>query len=199
MNDTINQVGAGAPAAWTKTKPAAPGAYWIRGEGEGMLDRTALVEVVNFEGELWCNLHMRNTDHEFGYGYTVEQLDEAFEWLGPLVPAVQAEQDAAVYWVLFDAAGPVPYIKKSSGDGFLAFFDNEEDAKRAKRQHHGVDYKRVEYFRAPPAHPDAALVEALRNMLAAFDSPIARRKLGSEFSEQAIESARDALAGKGGE
>ena len=52
---------------------------------------------------------------------------------------------------------------------------------------------------APPAHPDAALVEALRNMLAAFDNPIARRKLGSEFCQQAIESARDALAGKGGE
>lgn len=93
MNDTINQVGAGAPADWTKTKPTAPGAYWVR--GEGLIARRALVEVIAYEGTLWCNLHMRNTDPEFGFGFTVAQLDEEFEWRGPLAPAVpkaQAEQ-----------------------------------------------------------------------------------------------------------
>lgn len=41
--------------------------------------------------------------------------------------------------------------------------------------------------------PADRLREALVNMLAAFDNPIARRKLGSDFSRQAIESARAAL------
>jgi|SRR5690606_28154855 len=37
------------------------------------------------------------------------------------------------------------------------------------------------------------LAEALLNMLAAFDNPIARRKLNSEFNDEAIQSARNAL------
>ena len=116
MNDTINQVGAGAPAAWTRTKPAVPGAYWIRGEGEGMLARTVLVEVVNFEGELWCNLHMRNTDSEFGYGYTVAQLDEAFEWSGPLIPAqAQAEQQPYDYLREVDSRAEIAALARKGG------------------------------------------------------------------------------------
>ena len=65
---------------WTEKKPTKEGAYWIRGNG---LEADALVQVKQ-EGELWCNLHMRNSEPDFDYGYTIEQLSSEFEWLGPL-------------------------------------------------------------------------------------------------------------------
>lgn len=54
---------------------------------------------------------------------------------------------AIEFWVLFDATTPEPYIKKMMPEGFLAFFDHEEDAIRAKSFHPGTDYKRVPYVR----------------------------------------------------
>jgi hypothetical protein len=69
---------------WTHDKPTQPGAYWIRGNG---LSRAALIQVIEDEGELCCNLHMHTTDSDFSYGYTIEQLDDEFEYLGPLVPS----------------------------------------------------------------------------------------------------------------
>ncbi len=68
---------------WTREKPTVPGAYWVR--GNGLPD--ALVVVKYDEGELWCNLHMSTTEQNFGYGFTIEQLDDRFEWLGPLAAA----------------------------------------------------------------------------------------------------------------
>jgi hypothetical protein len=68
-------------AGWTEKKPTEEGAYWIRGNG---LEADALVQVKQEEGELWCNLHMRNSEPDFAYGYTIEQLSSEFEWLGPL-------------------------------------------------------------------------------------------------------------------
>ena len=68
-------------AGWNEKKPTEEGAYWIRGNG---LEADALVQVKQEEGELWCNLHMRNSEPDFDYGYTIEQLSSEFEWLGPL-------------------------------------------------------------------------------------------------------------------
>ncbi|WP_350404324.1 hypothetical protein ABCR88_07690 [Pseudomonas sp. W17] len=85
----------GEPVGWTVSKPVATGAYWIRGNG---LEREALIEVVEDEGELRCNLHQRTTDSDFGYGYSIDQLSDEFEWRGPLYtrpaeqPAVVADQ-----------------------------------------------------------------------------------------------------------
>lgn len=60
-------------------------------------------------------------------------------------------QEPSVYWVLYDSTGERKYIKKSLSDGSLAFFDAEEEAKRAQRRHGpGVGYKKVEYYRHPP-------------------------------------------------
>ena len=42
------------------------------------------------------------------------------------------------------------------------------------------------------AAPD--LLEALQNMIGAFDNPIARRKLPSDFNSEAIQSAREAIS-----
>lgn len=71
----------GEPVAWTANKPTATGAYWIRGNG---LEREALIEVVEDESELRCNLHQRTTESDFGYGYSIDQLSNEFEWCGPL-------------------------------------------------------------------------------------------------------------------
>jgi len=43
------------------------------------------------------------------------------------------------------------------------------------------------------------LYEAIENLLGAIDTPIARRKLGDDFTSQAISEARDALARARGE
>lgn len=68
-------------ATWSPQKPAAPGAYWIRGNG---LSRPALIEVVLEQEQLRCNLHDRTTCDDFGFGYSIEQLSDKFEFLGPL-------------------------------------------------------------------------------------------------------------------
>ena len=74
-----------------------------------------------------------------------------------LAAAPQAEQvvDPVVYWILYDDTGGPRFIKKSLDDGSLAVFDNEPDAKAAKRRHKGTDYRRVEYYTAPPT-PDVS-------------------------------------------
>ncbi|WP_349573069.1 hypothetical protein [Azotobacter salinestris] len=69
-------------------------------------------------------------------------------WESPCTPPAQ---QPAVYWVLFDATGPEKFIKKLLPEGFLAFFDNESDARRVKAQNPGTDFKQVEYYKAPPA------------------------------------------------
>ncbi|MED5492717.1 MAG: hypothetical protein VYD45_11430 [Pseudomonadota bacterium] len=83
------------PEGWTLDKPTVPGAYWVRGNGLP----EALVVVKRDEGELWCNLHMSTTEQNFGYGFTVEQLDDSFEWLGPLAAApVPVERVELMTW-----------------------------------------------------------------------------------------------------
>ncbi|MDG9816516.1 hypothetical protein [Pseudomonas putida] len=79
------------PDAWSSVKPASAGAFWIRGNG---LSRPALMEVAEEDGELRCNLHDRTTCGDFGYGYSIEQLSENFEFSGPL--HVYAEPGATV-------------------------------------------------------------------------------------------------------
>ncbi|TIH10805.1 hypothetical protein [Pseudomonas leptonychotis] len=66
---------------WTHDKPAAPGAYWVRGN---LLQADALVQVKEFSGALCCNLHGITSEQKFGF--TIHQLSEDFEWLGPLAP-----------------------------------------------------------------------------------------------------------------
>ena len=74
---------------WTKSKPTAPGAYWVRGFGLPDHRGKALVEVEAHDGELWSNLHQRNSerynDPFAGWSALADTSDE-FEWCGPLVP-----------------------------------------------------------------------------------------------------------------
>lgn len=90
----------------------------------------------------------------------------------------------AVFWVLFDAGTDQPYIKKSTVDGSLAFYDIEEEAAKAKRAHPGTDYKRVEYV---PVGKFKALLEAANDIVTRHD------KVGTVLTID-IESLADALA-----
>lgn len=89
------------------------------------------------------------------------------EWNRRARPAEAEGVDLVPFWVLFDATTPEPLIKKHMPEGVLAFFDNEEDARRAKALHPGTDYKRAPYVRAAAlsavtAERDAALASLER-------------------------------------
>lgn len=73
--------GATETIQWTREKPSQTGAYWVRGNS---LEEPALIQVKRDCGELWCNLHMSTTESDFGHGYSIGQLSDKFEWLGPL-------------------------------------------------------------------------------------------------------------------
>lgn len=98
-----------ASSGWTKTKPAAAGAYYVRGFRHGEPDsRPALVEVALAGEILVCNLNELNTDDEPAGWWEVEKLSAEFEWLGPLVlqstdqRAEQARRDGLYYGLLPD-------------------------------------------------------------------------------------------------
>lgn len=71
--------------------------------------------------------------------------------------------DVVSNWVLFDAEADKPYIKKMLPEGFLAFFDCEEDARRAKANNPGTDYKRIDRVKAEDAQ---AIIDGLRGEVA---------------------------------
>ncbi|MNN46141.1 hypothetical protein D3C81_1605100 [compost metagenome] len=79
------------------------------------------------QGELWCNLHMNNTETDFGYGYTIAQLSSEFEWFGPLAaaPVAQAGQ-------VPDGCAPgtyaIDYLDNWDGEGDRYFCIAEKTA-----------------------------------------------------------------------
>lgn len=75
------------PVAWTTEKPATPGAYWIRGFNlSGEFNQAALVQVVIDDDAqaLMVNLHQSTTETDTGYWYEVDDINDDFEWSGPL-------------------------------------------------------------------------------------------------------------------
>lgn len=95
------------------------------------------------------------------------------EWNRRAQPAEAEGVELVPFWVLFDATTPEPLIKKHMPEGVLAFFDSEEDARRAKALHPGTDYKRAPYVRAATL----SAVTAERDGLAA-----ARMAYANEFA-----------------
>ena len=81
-------------------------------------------------------------------------------------PAEVEGVELVPFWVLFDATTPEPLIKKHMPEGVLAFFDNEEDARRAKALHPGTDYKRAPYVRAAALSAVTAERDRLREEMA---------------------------------
>lgn len=72
----------------------------------------------------------------------------------------------AVFWVLFDAEAEQPYIKKSTVDGSLAFYDDEWEASAAMAKNPGTDYKRVQYV---PMAKISGLLEQARRIVELHD------------------------------
>lgn len=83
----------------------------------------------------------------------------------PAQPAEAEGVEPVEFWVLFDATTPERYIKKMMPEGFLAFFDHEEDAIRAKTFQPGTDYKRVPYVRESDHLAALSAVTAERDRL----------------------------------
>lgn len=74
---------------------------------------------------------------------------------------LRAGQEPVRFWFIGDAGQQkgATYCKKSSRDGSLAFFECEEDAKRAALRHPGTEVYPVEYYRKPQATPQPATVQ----------------------------------------
>jgi len=79
-----DQLKAALPAAggeWVIGSPAVPGIYRVRGWHVGEPDGTAVVEVVDLDGVLWCNLHCENSERDVeGEWDTVADFNQRFEW-----------------------------------------------------------------------------------------------------------------------
>ncbi|MBD9653546.1 hypothetical protein IB239_01810 [Pseudomonas sp. PDM12] len=108
------------PAGWTNTKPTQPGAYWVRGNG---LERPALIQVQAQLEQLWCNLHMCNTEPDFDFGYSIEQLSDTFEWFGPLSPSPASGEDPSTKFLAT--------LQEAKGIALHVFDGSHDDAKQA--------------------------------------------------------------------
>ncbi len=91
-------------------------------------------------------------------------------------PAAPVAQEPHTFWVLFDAAAEQRFIKKMLPEGFLAFFDCERDARLAKARNPGTDYKRVDYYAAPPAAEQPDTVPVPREQLEQLLDRVAHRE-----------------------
>lgn len=84
-------------------------------------------------------------------------------------------------WVLFDATADKQYIKKMMPEGVLAFFDSEEDAKRAKASNKGTDYKRIDRVKASDYDQLKADSEVMADLVESRLAENLRLKLANEF------------------
>ena len=100
-------------------------------------------------------------------GTTHTEEDELRALLSAPSPAGVDGLEVMSNWVLFDAEADKPYIKKMLPEGFLAFFDCEEDARRAKANNPGTDYKRIDRVKAEDAQ---AIIDGLRGEVARLDA-----------------------------
>lgn len=115
-------------------------------------------------------------------------------WESPCTPPAQ---QPSVFWVLFDATGPEKFIKKMMPEGFLAFFDNESDARRAKAQNPGTDFKRVEYYKAPPAQQSHVIRAAYEVLLGCIKRPEIAALIDTAGVEKIAKQLNNLLPGHG--
>lgn len=95
--DAAQPAAAQEAVAWSKTKPTAEGAYYVRGFNLFQLAQyEALVQVRthHFDGEpapeLVCNIHESTSNADKDDWSPIVEMSEDFEWLGPLVVAPAA-------------------------------------------------------------------------------------------------------------
>jgi len=121
--------------------------------------------------------------------------------------------EPVVYWVLYDKTAEKKYIKKSLGDGSLAFFDTEQEAKRTAAWHGSdVGYQRVEYYTQPQSAgvPEAetlrkqadaaeeAIVCALRTVGNVDPFEVNIHKFANDYAQRLRQQAAELEAGKAG-
>lgn len=106
--DAAQPAAAQEAVAWSKTKPTAEGAYYVRGFNLFQLAQyEALVQVRthHFDGEpapeLVCNIHESTSNADKDDWSPIVEMSEDFEWLGPLVVAPAA---AAPEWQPIETA-----------------------------------------------------------------------------------------------
>jgi|GEM_PF-5011859 len=98
--DAVKAIEVGKPAAaqeavaWSKTKPTAEGAYYVRGFNLFQLAQyEALVQVRthHFDGEpapeLVCNIHESTSNADMDDWSPMVDMSDDFEWFGPLFAA----------------------------------------------------------------------------------------------------------------
>lgn len=74
--------------SWTKIKPTEQGAYWVKGFNLFRQPRQqveALVHVKMYRGKLIVNLHETNSSNEYENWYCISDLENHFQWCGPLL------------------------------------------------------------------------------------------------------------------
>jgi hypothetical protein len=128
------------------------------------------------EAAKWLEVHSSSSGS--AEAFAAEALREAIAQ-----PAEAEGVEPVEFWVLFDATATKPFIKKMLPEGFLAFFDHEEDTIRAKTFHPGTDYKRVPYVRQSD-HLAALSVERTRADVAVADANDAERQLAAVTAER---------------
>ena len=145
-----------------------------------LVDRAALEEAAK-----WLEIHSSSSGS--AEAFAADALREAIAQ-----PAEAEGVEAVEFWVLFDATTPEPYIKKMMPEGFLAFFDHEEDAIRAKSFHPGTDYKRVPYVRQSDHLAALSAVTAERDRLLSDNASLrgSCKALGEENKQLKRENKR---------
>lgn len=112
-------------------------------------------------------------------------------------PAEEEGVRAVEFWVMFDATTPEPYIKKMMPEGFLAFFDHEENAIRAKSFHPGTDYKRVLYVRQSDHLAALSAVTAERDRLESTLIQTTTRHFAQQWKDRADDKKLDECLSEG--
>ena len=103
-----------------------------------------------------------------------------------------SEVSKHTYWVLFDATTDVKFIKKTIPEGFLAFFDSEECARKSKARNSGTDYKRVDFV--PESEHQRKLSEQAREierLTAELGDGTTGKKYRAELYDEVWQKSRD--------
>lgn len=150
-----------------------------------LVDPAALEEAAK-----WLEVHSSSSGS--AEAFAAEALREAIAQ-----PAEAEGVEAVEFWVLFDATTPEPYIKKMMPEGFLAFFDHEEDAIRAKSFHPGTDYKRVPYVRQSDHLAALSAVTAERDRLESMLIRTATRHFALQIKDRADDKKLDECLSEG--
>jgi hypothetical protein len=164
-----------------------------------------------YRAELYDEVWQRARD--MGYGNVTDALVE-LERMKAAAPAVQADEECAHEFVPFRSgctkcgepyAAPVVQAEQEPVAWDVFYSDDDCLARTARTKKEAEHYSGMAYYvkplyyAAPPAHPDAALVEALERASKVMWSAECNLDVEAQEIERVLTAYRAALAGKGGE